>query len=137
MNLRLFPKIPPFRRCRRRRLRPPQCLRWWQKWQSRARWHHGKPAAVPPAGEEQHWLRSWRASDPCCSRRLETSPWKRPSSRGSENEEWRGQGWIMKLLCHRQMWNMWWQNLTFTHRRVLPLWFNPDYSPELQHTDLN
>lgn len=102
VNLRLFPKVPQFRRCRRRRLRPPRCLRWWQKWQSRARWHRGKPVVAPPAGEEQHWPRSRRVSDPCCSRRLAMSPWRHPSLRGSENEGWRGrgQGWITKLLLY-------------------------------------
>lgn len=71
------------------------CFRWWQWWQSRAKWHPGTWTGAPRVGYElpwrQHgrWQMSWTESGQCCSRRWETSPWRHPSSLESVETEGR------------------------------------------------
>lgn len=80
---------------RKWRHRPPPlplCSQRWRRWRSRARWHRWTWTATHPAGRVQRqlmwrqgrWPRNWRASARRCSRRWVRSPWRPPSSWGSE-----------------------------------------------------
>lgn len=80
---------------RKWRHRPPPlplCSRRWRRWRSRARWRRWTWTATHPAGRVRRpptwgrgrWPRSWRASARRCSRRWVRSPWRPPSSWGSE-----------------------------------------------------
>lgn len=79
----------------RHRPRPrPLCSRQWRRWQSRARWRRWTRTATRPAGPGRRplrwrrgrWPRSWRANARRCSRHWGRSPWRPPSSWGSEKQ---------------------------------------------------